>query len=139
MIAKAEWYKKRKLGWGLEAVTWQAYVYGFVVGLITVIITGVLDISIKAKIIGFVTILGLVSLDTLTIYKQLKLDEREQEIELKAEKNASYAMATVLIIGVIYYIIKMIFYKDFYINPIIIIALFVGMIVKITTYHKLEK
>ncbi|NQZ84798.1 MAG: hypothetical protein HRU03_03685 [Nanoarchaeales archaeon] len=48
-------------------------------------------------------------------------------------------MVTVLIIGIMYNVLKMIETQIFYIDPFIILALLAGLIVKGLIFYKLEK
>ena len=72
---------------------------------------------------------------------KIKLDEREQEITSKAEKNASLVMVTALAFGLIVIIFTSILKKsiNFEALAIIFITLIAGYIAKVYTIHKLEK
>lgn len=139
MIAKTQQYKKKKYGgWGLDPVTWQAYVYILVLVVVEILIlTSQLSKQLKFGLILSITAFSAV--DLFIVYKKLKSDEREIQIQQIAEKNASFAMVTVLIIGIMYNVLKMIETQIFYIDPFIILALLAGLIVKGLIFYKLEK
>ena len=87
-------------------------------------------------------VLGLIlGLNVLDIMTKLKQDEREVLHEALAERNATWAMATVLAIGLAYQVSVGLAgsQKALSFDPVIVIALIAGVIAKAFTNWKLEK
>lgn len=140
MIAKSNWFKLRKYGgWGLDPRTWQGWLYVLFFLVIELFVWFGLNTSFRNKlvIIGVIMLIGLI--DLFDVFLNMKLDEREETHQAKAERNASFAMVIILTIGIIYYVFKSVFTNSFYIDPFIIVAIFVGSATKAITYYKLEK
>ena len=141
MLGKPEWFKRRKYtGWGLTPQTWQgwAYLVLLIAPLIVLRIISVWNADI-ALILGCVLALVL-GLDVLDIMTQLKQDEREILHEALAERNATWAIVTVLAIGMAFQISSNLAAKKGVVfDPVILAALLAGMIAKAYTNWKLEK
>lgn len=100
MLGKPEWFTYHTCGWGIQARTWQGYVY---IGTYTVLclVALLLPIHLGSRIwvIGLLT--GLLALDALDILRQLGRhhDERERHHQLLIERNCSFAAVTALVIA----------------------------------------
>lgn len=140
MLGKAEWFQKRKYGgWGLSPRTWQGWVYIFIfIGVLLGFhilpfwdtVTRTIFTATWALILFF---------DTLYIMATLQKDELERQHEAIAERNASWAMVTVLTVGILYQIISSGLEQSVVIDPFLAIALVGGLIVKSVSYIMLER
>ena len=140
MIGKAEWFKIRKYGgWGVVPQTWQGWIY-IAVFLIPMIIIGFIPgINEKSKTVITLVWTGLILVDIAEIMIRLRKDEREEKNEAVAERNAAWFMIAILVGGMFYQIISSIQQGKANIDPIILITLFGGAIVKSLTHLWLDK
>lgn len=144
IIAKPEWFERRKYGgWGVGIKTWQGAVYLLLLFLSLVVMIIISYLFLKSIIAMFVFIglwLLFLFIDLGPITWKLKRDERETMHEAIAERNAAWGMMFVLVIGVLIEMIyNIIINRTIYVNPFIVIALIVGIIIKSITNYKLEK
>lgn len=96
MIGRSEWFQRRKYGgWGLSPKTWQGWAY---IAMIAVIAFGLQHMSLTITYVFLV----IMCLDLLHIMATLKKDEMEVKIEALAERNASWAMITMIAVGIAY-------------------------------------
>ncbi len=141
MLGKPEWFKRRKwLGWGLMPATWQGWVYTLVLVLPIAIISSLPNVEEKMRI-GFILIWAIIfSLDLIRIMISVNKDEREKIHEAIAERNALWTIIFVLAFGVAYETSKSIVETgSFKIDPLIIIAIALGLIAKASTNFYLDK
>ena len=131
MFGKQEWFKRRKYGgWGLYPATWQGWVY---VGIFMVplMVFHALPYWTDHVRIAVTTVwLGVLFLDTLHIMTTLKRDEREYKIEAMAERNASWVMVFVVMIGVLYQVFTSAVREKPEIDPFLIAVLIGGLLAK---------
>jgi hypothetical protein len=77
--------------------------------------------------------------DVFDIIWKLKKDERERIHEAIAERNAAWGMMVVIILGIFVEVMYNVMNNRFYINPFLVGALAVGVIIKSVTNYKLER
>jgi hypothetical protein len=82
---------------------------------------------------------GLLLVDVFDIIWKLKKDERERIHEAIAERNAAWGMMVVIILGIFVEVMYNVMNNRFYINPFLVGALAVGVIIKSVTNYKLER
>ena len=140
MIAKHEWFTRRKYtGWGFTPRTWQGWVYILLMIAPFIIITE-LNIYGPWQNIFLVVWALIFCVDFVDIMIHLKRDEREKMHEAIAERNALWAILAVLGGGVAYQVASATVTKSIStIDPVILIAIVVGLIVKIISNIYLDK
>lgn len=140
MIAKPEWFTRRKyLGWGLMPVTWQGWVYIAVVVLPLVLIL-TMDVVGTAATAFLVVWAVVFSIDLLDVMTRLPKDERDRIHEAIAERNALWAILVVLVAGVGYQAAAdAVAGSTITVDPVILIALFAGVITKAISNVYLDK
>ncbi len=139
MIAKEGWFVRRKYtGWGFTPKSWQGWVY--VVVLISPFIAmAVLQVSAETQMVltgvwAIVMVAGFID-----IMKSVKKDERELIHEAIAERNALWAILAVIIAGLAYQAASGIAKQAIEIDPVLLVALAVGLIVKASTNIYLDR
>lgn len=130
MIAKPQWFKRRKyFGWGACPATWQGWLY-LAVAIAIIAIIQVLPLNTELKL-GLTVLLAIILLiDIATIMPKLSKDERDKKHEAIAERNALWAMLLVLVIGVGYEISSNLVQNKVYVDPFVIAAIIIGLLVK---------
>jgi hypothetical protein len=140
MWTKAEWFQKRKYGgWGITPRTWQGWVY---VGIFVGVLSAVQALPFLSQLVKSILTGILVALfvaDALRIMASLKKDELEERNEATAERNASWAMVSVLAAGIIYQVVTNNLKSALAVDPFLIGALVAGFAVKGISYFILEK
>lgn len=103
MIGKPEWFKPRKLGWGLGLRSKEGIAYILVFVVLFALINNA-PIPDDVKLLGILGLAGIFMLDTLHIMLKVyaSLDEREQRHQMLAETNASYVAVAGLVIYMLY-------------------------------------
>jgi hypothetical protein len=131
VIGRPEWFKRRKFGgWGIRPCTWQGWVY-IAVFLIPFAIFNAIPLwDTKVRLIVVIVWIGLLIADVFDIMRKLKHDERERIHEAIAERNALWGMLIVIIAGIMYDVVINALNETFYVNPFLIGALAVGLIIK---------
>lgn len=133
MIGNPKWFYPRKYtGWGLTPSCWQGWVYIFIF-LIPVAIINSLSISQNNKQYFTIAWTSLLIADTIHIMSQIKKDERERLHEAISDRNALWFIITILAVGMIYQAANESACSNSPIDPIILIALLGGTLVKATT------
>jgi hypothetical protein len=133
MIAKKGWFRRRKYGgWGAMPASWQGWVYAGVL-IVPFVLMGVLGASAETQMT--VTALWVVVLIAafVDIMQSIEKDERETIHEAFAERNALWAMLGVLAAGVAYQAAAGVVEQSWDIDPFILVALAVGLVVKAAT------
>lgn len=131
MIGKPEWFTRRKYGgWGLQPRTWQGWVYILVFAIPIILINSLPSIAVKTRIIAIAIWAAILILDVFHIMTTLKQDEREKIHEALAERNALWGIIVVITAGVLYESISSALNQTFQVNPFLIAALVVGLIIK---------
>jgi hypothetical protein len=77
--------------------------------------------------------------DLVDVMWKMKKDEREVMHEAIAERNAAWGMMLVLVIGLLVELLYYSLQQKIYFDPVIVIALAVGVIVKSVTNYKLDR
>lgn len=140
MIAKKEWFERRKYGgWGVIPKTWQGWLFLVLVILPFVIFQSLPHWSDKIRL--YVTIIWLIYLllEIIPIMIFLKRDEREDQIEAISERNASWFMSLVLTFGILFEVFQGALNENLEVNLFLIIALAGGALVKTISNFWLEK
>jgi hypothetical protein len=140
MLGKASWFQKRKYGgWGITPRTWQGWVYilAFIAILLIFQLMPFWNDFQRTVFTGFWLLI--LSVDVIQIMIHLKKDELEKIQEAVAERNASWAMAFILTIGILYQLISSALEEKIELDPFLAIALFAGLLVKSLSYYILEK
>ena len=140
MLGKAEWFGRRKYtGWGLTPKTWQGWAYMIVILGPFIVFHSIGNWSEEVKLGVTGVWIAFVVLDAIDMMMHLKKDERETIHEAIAERNAAWFMVAVLAIGLAYETITHALQNEFYVNPILAIALFGAVIIKAATNIYLER
>ncbi|MBD3238188.1 MAG: hypothetical protein GF332_00915 [Candidatus Moranbacteria bacterium] len=140
MLAKSNWFQKRKYGgWGLSPKTWQGWVYISAFISVLILFNSLTFWSNQARIIFLIVWMAVLGFDVIKIMITLKKDELETRNEAIAERNASWIMVFVLTAGILYEIILSGLNEDFRVNIFLIMALVLGLVTKTLTYLFLEK
>jgi hypothetical protein len=140
IIAKPEWFGRRKYGgWGVNIKTWQGAVYLAGMFLLLIILQLIPNLSTETRLIITGVWMAFLLVDLVDIMWKLEKDERERMHEAIAERNAAWGMMLVLVIGVFIELMYNALKQEIYVNPFIIAALVVGVIIKSITNYKLEK
>lgn len=131
MIAKQGWFKRRKYtGWGFSPATWQGWVY-LIILLLPLVLISSIKIVTPAIIITITAIWLLVLiLAFIDIALSIKKDERETIHEAIADRNALWAVLAALTAGIGYEASRGITEGAAKVDPVILIALASGLIVK---------
>lgn len=130
MIGNPKWFNPRKYtGWGLTPNCWQgwAYIFGF---LLPIAIINSISINQNIKNIFTFVWIGLLLIDFVHLMSQIKRDERDRLHEALSDRNALWFMLTVLAAGMIYQAANKITFNTNNIDPVILIALLGGTLVK---------
>ncbi len=140
MLGKPQWFQRRKYaGWGIYPKTYQGWVY------ILILLAGFLMIQLmnwpgeNTKLILLAAWAGIFVFDTVDIMVRMPRDERDRLHEAIAERNALWVMLAVLILGVAYRTGQSIVQGEVYIDPIIIAAIVISLLVKAATNIYLDK
>lgn len=139
MIAKHEWFERRKFGWGVTPRSWQGWVYTLAIFVPLVIFQSLPYWDAQVRTAGTVFWVVFVLLDLLPIMVMVKKDEREYRNEAVAERNAGWFMVLVLVIGILYEIVISGLNHEFSINWFMVLALFGGAVVKGVSSFNLDR
>lgn len=140
IIAKPEWFKKTKYrGWDADIKTWQGavYVVAVIIVFLVLILNPYLNRTDRVILIGIWALFFLI--DLVDVLWKLKKDERERIHEAIAERNAAWGMMVILSTGFFVELSYSAVQKNIYVDPFLLTALIVGIVVKIITEYKLEK
>lgn len=140
IIAKPEWFGRRKYtGWGVSIKTWQGGIYLAGMFLLFIILQLIPNLTTETRLIITGIWIAFLLVDLLDVMRNLKKDEREYIHEAVAERNAAWGMLTVISIGIFIELIYNAFQQRLYVDPFLIAALVVGVIIKSITNYKLEQ
>lgn len=138
MIGNPKWFHPRKYtGWGLTPSCWQGWAYIFIF-LIPVAIINSLSISQNNKNYFTIAWTGLLIADTIHIMSQIRKDERERLHEAISDRNALWFIITILAVGMIYQAANESACTNNPIDPIILISLLGGTLIKAATQFYLK-
>ncbi len=140
IIAKPEWFTRRKYGgWGLGIKTWQGAVYMAAMILALVLLLQIAGESTQARLVVTGIWMAFLLIDVFDVMWKLKKDERERIHEAIAERNAAWGMMIVLSLGVFIELLYNVMNDKIYVNPFVVGALAVGVIIKSVSNYKLER
>ncbi len=140
IIAKPEWFGRRKYtGWGVSIKTWQGGVYFAGMFLLLIALQLIPDLSTQNRLIITAVWLAFLLVDMLDVMWNLKKDERERMHEAIAERNAAWGMMLVLVIGVFVELTYNALQQRIYVDPFLIAALIIGVLIKSISNYKLER
>lgn len=140
MIAKKEWFKRRKYGgWGADVKTWQGWAYLGIMFLILFAFHIMPQWSDTTRTYFTLLWLTFLLIDMIPIMMKVKKDELEHKIEAIAERNSAWFMALVLCFGLLYDVYNSALNETILINWFIVVALLGGAIVKSISNYKLER
>jgi len=139
MIAKPEWFERRKFGWGVTPRNWQGWAYTLAIIVPVIIFQSIPGWDAQVRTAGTVFWVVFVVLDLLPIMVTVKKDEREYRNEAIAERNASWFMVMVLVAGILYEIVISGINHEFSINWFMILALLGGAVVKGISSYNLDR
>jgi hypothetical protein len=103
MIGKPEWFKYRKLGWGIAPKTWQGWVYTAILALV-IGFTMAIAVNEAIRPWVFAIVFGIVVLDIIHIMIKLPKvhDERQNYHQMIIERNCSFAAIASLVAIALY-------------------------------------
>jgi hypothetical protein len=140
MIGKPEWFARRKYGgWGLFPKTWQGWAYALIMAAPLLLVQYAPFLAEDIKVIFMLAWAVLFAADVVHIMIKLKLDEREKIHEAIAERNALWAIITVIVVGVAYQAASSAVKGIVSVDPFLIAAVVVGLIVKAVSNLYLDK
>lgn len=139
MIGKSAWFSRRKYtGWGLTPKTWQGWAY--IVAIIAPFIIVAETHAFGTIQIAFLAVWGAVFFaDLIDIMMHMAKDERDRIHEAIAERNAMWALVTVLALGIIYQSVLSAASQGMRVDPVILVALLVAVAVKMVSNIYLDK
>lgn len=139
MIGKAEWFRRRKYtGWGFTPVTWQGWLYTFVLVLPFIAFT-YFNTASQVWVIALVIWALVFCADFIHIAIHLPKDERDRIHEAIAERNALWMIITVLAVGLAYQAASGAVKGIASVDPVIIVAIVAGLLVKMISNIYLDK
>lgn len=131
VIAKPEWFGRRKYtGWGVTPKTWQGWVYIVLVIGPIILFQSLPFWTPKIRIVVTILWLAFLLIDILDVMLRMKLDEREKIHEAISERNALWAIMTVLVVAIVYDVVSGALSQELKIDWFLVVALFAGVIVK---------
>ncbi len=140
MIAKPEWFARRKYGgWGLYPKTWQGYVYIAVLMIPFIIFQSLPMWDTDFRIYVTIGWLAFVLIDIGNAMILLKQDERDDKIEALAERNAAWMMVLVIALGIVYEATVSSLEGKPSVDIFLIIALGAGLMAKLISNLVLER
>jgi hypothetical protein len=140
MLAKPEWFQRRKYaGWGVCPKTWQGWLYLAAIVAPMFIIPSIPWWSNGTRIVILFVWGALIGVDLIDIMVRMPRDERERLHEAIAERNALWVIIAVLAAGVAYRAAAGAVAGRVEIDPIIVVALVGGLLVKAATNIYLDK
>jgi hypothetical protein len=140
MIGNPKWFSPRKYsGWGLTPNCWQGWAYIALIALPVIIVSNLSLPGSWSTIIMLAWAL-IFSVDFIHIFINIKKDERDIAHEAIAERNAMWFIVSALAIGIGYQASLSVVKDSYQVDPVILIALFGGVLVKaITNFYLRNK
>lgn len=141
MLGKSEWFRRRKYGgWGLTPVTWQGWAYiAALIAPFVVFQTFARNFEAKTVMVVGVIWSALLIVEVARLMAGLLLDERERLHEAVAERNALWAILCILVGGYLYRAAVTEGASLATIDPLVLVAIVVGLAVKALTNIYLDK
>lgn len=139
MIGKPEWFGRRKCtGWGFTPATWQGWAY-VIGGVLLFFLITAIPMGGELRT-AFLIILAVVAcVDFIHIIIKMPRDERNRMHEAISERNTLWAIIAVLTAGIGYQATISAAQGVQRVDPVILAALLVGIIVKMTSNLYLDK
>ncbi|MFA5025499.1 MAG: hypothetical protein WC503_03270 [Candidatus Shapirobacteria bacterium] len=140
MIGNPKWFSPRKYsGWGLTPNCWQGWAYIMIIALPMVVISK-LSLPGNWSVI-IMLIWGIIfSVDFIDIFIRMKKDERDTVHEAISERNALWFIIGALAIGIAYQASLSVTKNTYQVDPVILVALLGGTLVKaITNFYLRDK
>ena len=140
MIAKTDWFQRRKYGgWGISPKTWQGWAYIAGILLPFIIFQALPYWQEETRIAVTALWAAFLLIDVTPVMINLKKDEREHKIEALAERNAAWFMSVALTIGIVYQVITSALNQQVAVDWFMVAALLGGAIVKSISNIRLER
>jgi hypothetical protein len=140
MLAKKEWFKRRKYGWWwVSPKTWQWWVYIWIMVFWLSFFQALWVWDDKTRLIITWVWLFILLIDMIPIMLKVDRDEMEQKIEAVSERNAAWWMSFILVIWILYELIKSSMNQEISVNIFLILALLTWVIIKSISNYILEK
>lgn len=140
MFAKKEWFKRRKYGgWGITPKTKEGWLYILFITTPFIIFHFLPFWTDQVRIYVTVVWLLVLLIDVLPITITVERDELESKIEAIAERNSAWFMSVILVFGLLHETMTHALKGEVYFNPVIVIALLGGVLVKSVSNYILEK
>jgi hypothetical protein len=134
MFGNPKWFKRRKFGgWGITPCTMQGWLYilsQVVLLFSTIFAMNYANVSSKNIIMTAISLIALIVIDQLHIMLNIDKDERETLHEAISERNVTWAIISVLVVGFIYQALVSISLNVVVVDPFIVIALIFGVLTK---------
>lgn len=139
MFANPKWFARRKWGgWGIYPRTKEGWLY--IILLITpMVVLSLSSIPEQTKSLWTLIWTVFVVIDAFSIMLRIKDDERETKIEAIAERNAGWAIVFVIGAGIVYQAFMTSMTGVNHLDPFLLTALLVGLIVKAASHYFLRK
>lgn len=140
MLAKKEWFQRRKYGWWwVTPKTWQWWTYLWImIGILAVLMAMPMwDNNTRTAIL--IVWIVILFIDIVPIMFTLDKDERETKIEAIAERNTAWTMTLILTLWILYDVIISWLNNQIEVNYFIIGALVWWVIVKSASNFILER
>ena len=139
MIGKPQWFRRRKYtGWGFTPVTWQGWVYVAVLCFPFILIS-FFHTNSQTILIFMIVWAIIFCVDFVDIVMHLPKDERDRMHEAIAERNALWMIISVLVVGIGYQSAISVISGTLKLDPVIIIAMVAGVIVKLISNIYLDR
>lgn len=140
MIAKSEWFKRRKYaGWGVSPKNWKGWIYIALVMFPFIVFQSLPYWNTEVRLYATVAWILFLMLDITPIMVTPDRDERERKNEAVAERNAAWFMVMILVIALTYQVISSALQQALEINWFIVVALFGGALIKTITNVYLDR
>jgi len=139
MIAKPEWFKRRKYGgWGLTPATKEGWIY-IAVMMLPLLIFQIFNWNTQIRFVVTTAWILFLVVDIILAMTRLKIDEREKKIESISERNAAWAMVFAIAVLVLFDLINGALNSTFYVNPQLVIILGAGLLAKAVSNIVVER
>ena len=139
MIGKYKWFKRRKYtGWGFSPATWQGWIY-IIVAIFPIVLLANSAVINQTRMILIIIWAVIFGIDFIDIIIHLPKDERDRIHEAIAERNALWVIVIILGVGIAYQASSSIVKGIMSVDPVILVALFAGLIVKVISNIYLDK
>ena len=140
MLGKPHWFKRRKYGgWGFYPCCWQGWTYLGLIILPIFLVQYLPFLGSDGRLVATFVWGAVIMADSIHIMVQMPMDEREKRHEAMAERNALWAIILALCFGVAYQTAAGAAKGTVAVDPVIIVALFAGVVIKAATNIYLDR